>query len=53
VASTKTPKNIPFEERFDVDFNIKDIKKENAFFIYKDDGSIDIYEVTDPDMRVP
>jgi hypothetical protein len=51
ISGSKTPKNIPFEERFDVDFNIKDIKKEDAFFIYKDDGSIDIYEVTDPDMR--
>ena len=50
ISGSKTPKNIPFEERFDVDFNIKDIKKEDAFFIYKDDGSIDIYEVTDPDI---
>lgn len=51
VAGTKKPKNIPFEERYSVDFNLKDIKKEDAFFVYKDDGSIDIYEVYDPDMR--
>lgn len=51
VAGRKEPKNIPFEERFDVDFNIKDIKKEDAFFVYKNDGSIDVYEVHDPDMR--
>jgi len=51
VAGSKKPKTIKFEERYDVDFNIKDIRKENAFFVYKDDGSIDIYEVNDPDMR--
>ena len=51
VAGSKKPKTVKFEERYDVDFNIKDIKKEDAFFVYKDDGSIDIYEVHDPDMR--
>lgn len=51
VAGSKKPKNVPFEERFDVDFKIADIKKESAFFVYKDDGSIDIYEVKDPDMQ--
>jgi len=51
VAGSPKPKTIKFEERYSVDFDIKDIKKENAFFVYKPDGSIDIYEVNDPDMR--
>jgi len=51
VAGSTKPKTIKFEERYSVDFDIKDIKKEDAFFVYKPDGSIDIYEVHDPDMR--
>ena len=50
-GSVKPAKTVLFKDRYSVEFDPKDIKKENAFFVYKDDGSIDIYEVNDPDMR--
>lgn len=50
-GSQKPSKTIKFEDRYSVEFDPKDIKKENAFFVYNNDGSIDIYEVNDPDIR--
>jgi len=50
-GSAKPAKTVLFKDRYSVEFDPKDIKKENAFFVYKDDGSIDIYEVNDEDMR--
>ena len=50
VAGTKKPKTIKFEDRYDLDFKLADIKKESAFFVYNDDGSIDIYEIHNKDV---
>jgi hypothetical protein len=53
VAGSSKPKiNISFEERSTPGFKFADAGvKQYDFFVYKDDGSIDVYEINDPNMR--
>jgi hypothetical protein len=52
VAGSVKPKNISFQERSTPGFKFADAGvKQDAFFVYKEDGSIDVYEINDPNMR--
>jgi hypothetical protein len=52
VAGSEKPLNISFQERSVPGFKFADAGvKQDAFFVYKDDGSIDVYEINDPNMR--
>jgi hypothetical protein len=53
VAGSDKPKiKISFEERSAPGFKFADAGvKQYDFFVYKDDGSIDVYEINDPNMR--
>jgi hypothetical protein len=42
---------ITFEERSKPGFKWSQVAGENDFFVYKEDGSVDVYEINDPDMR--
>lgn len=42
---------VSFEERSKPGFKWSAIAGENDFFVYKKDGSVDVYEINDPDMR--
>ena len=43
--------NISFAERSKIGFKWSSVAGENDFFVYKEDGSVDIYEINDPEMR--
>ena len=47
----KKVKTISFADRYLDKIQPQDLVKENAVFIYNDDGSIDIYEINDPTLR--
>ena len=42
---------IKFEDRYNADNILTDIKRENTVFHYKDDGSIDVIEINDKKLR--
>jgi hypothetical protein len=42
---------IKFEDRYNTDNILKDVKRENTVFHYKEDGSIDIIEINDKKLR--
>lgn len=47
----KKSHTISFADRYLDKIQPQDLVKENAVFIYNDDGSIDIYEINDPTLR--
>jgi hypothetical protein len=51
-GSTKPKITIPFSERAVPGYKFSDSGvAQNDFFVYKEDGSVDVYEINDPDMR--
>jgi arsenate reductase-like glutaredoxin family protein len=44
-------KTISFAERSAPGFKWSEVAGQNDFFVYKEDGSVDIYEINDPNMR--
>ena len=42
---------IKFEDRYNIKDILKDINRENTVFHYKDDGSIDVIEINDKQLR--
>jgi hypothetical protein len=56
VAGSKKTKvgtkgTISFEERSKPGFKWSQVAGENDFFVYNKDGSVDVYEINDPNMR--
>jgi hypothetical protein len=47
----KLKKTITFQERSAPGFKWSEAAGQNDFFVYKADGSVDIYEINDPNMR--
>jgi arsenate reductase-like glutaredoxin family protein len=50
VAGSKKS-TITFQERSAPGFKWSQVAGENDFFVYKEDGSVDVYEINDPNMR--
>jgi hypothetical protein len=47
----KLKKTITFQERSAPGFKWSEVAGQNDFFVYKEDGSVDVYEINDPNMR--
>ena len=47
----KLKKTITFQERSAPGFRWSEAAGQNDFFVYKEDGNVDIYEINDPNMR--
>lgn len=47
----KPKAKISFAERSAPGFKWSEVAGQNDFFVYKEDGSVDIYEINDPNMR--
>lgn len=47
----KVVQTIKFEDRYNTEDILKDVKRENTIFHYKEDGSIDVIEINDKKLR--